>query len=104
MCAVDVVKENEVIACLQKGQVDQRAGGHARGADDAVLGSLHLRDLLLDNANGWVVVAMIGVPVDLAIGDLFEHIEGCVVVVDGVDYRRHHRLVAVWGQGVRHSQ
>ena len=98
--AVDVMEDEEVPSGAQVGQIDHRAGGHAGGADHAVLGLFEGGDLLLDRADGRVVVAVIGIAVDLAVGDLAQHFEVEVLVIDRVHDGRDHRAVPVGRQRV----
>ncbi len=100
--AVDIVEDDELVPGAQVGQEDHGAGGHAGGADDAVVGLLQGVYALLDEAAGGVV-AVIGVAVYLAVDDLAQHLEGEVLVVDGLHDGGDHRPVAVRGQGVGHG-
>ena len=47
-----------------------------------------------------VVVAVVGITVDLAIGNLAQHLERKILIVDGIDDGRDHWPVAVWCQWI----
>ena len=61
----------------------------------AALAMVERGDLALDGPHGRVVVAVVGVAVHLAVGDLPQHLEVEVLVVHGVHDGRDHRAVAV---------
>ena len=95
-----VVENDQLVSGAEVGQKDHRAGGHPGRADDAILSTFHGRHELLDGTNGGVIVPVVSVPIDLAVGDLSQHVKRLILVVDRVDDRRHHRSISVGCQGV----
>ena len=94
---IRIVKDDQVVPGMEVGEVHHGACRHARGADDAVFCALQGSYLMLHGPYRGIVVPVVGVAVDLAVGDLPEHLERGVLVVHCIDDGGDHGPVAVRG-------
>ena len=95
MRAIDIVEKNQIVACAQIRQVHEGTSRHAGGTYNAIFSTLHRCNLFLYGTNCWIIITMICIAVNFPVSYLPQHLEGLVVVIDGIDDRCHHGFIAI---------